>query len=63
MARGRMSARPSGECEAAPEGVVGKYFCDDWPEYFDWSGVLEKGMYFWSGTMPAGLDREYECEE
>ena len=44
-ARGRMSARPSGECdETGVKALV---------------GVVEKGMYFWS--MPAGLEREWLC--
>ena len=31
--------------------------------YLACSGVFEKGMYFCSGPMPAGLEREYECVE
>lgn len=63
FARGRMSARPRGEWDAAPEGVEGWYFWAGVPEaYLGCSGVLEKGMYFWSGPRPAGLEREYECD-
>jgi hypothetical protein len=58
LALGRISANPRGELDAGPDGVEdGRYF-EGVLTYLGLSGVLEKGMYFWSGPRPAGLERE-----